>query len=192
MVEIHSYGACHGDIKPENILITDGYKAVLCDLDSVDKPVCVRTIGTEHYAPPIGLVKEGIHMAQTNEVSWFELYAMLDLYAVGCTIQVIMDKVLTKDIHKMNFWETIIRQFTDTNIKYFFSDGKDKLIRAADCLPVMDYYNIEPFSRIICDCAYRPEWQHVCVLCSDTDEDDQIRRVESVANLGLHAPSMNI
>ena len=185
VTELHSMGACHGDIKPENILLTDRNKVLLCDLDGVGRPTELRTIGTEFYAPPIGLVREGVHMCQDGVATWYEFYAMLDLFGVGVTIEAILRDNMTKNIHVRAFWNTLTELFTETNVRCFFSDNKKDLnIRAVDSVAVAVYYNMALFDTPVCDCVYRRGMPEGCVYC-DNGEVEEVRVVETTADLGL-------
>jgi len=83
-LQAHEYPRVHGDIKPANILLTDGGDVLLLDLDSVVtvKPDSYRRqgIATYPYAPPEQLLKERVDIHT-------------DGYALGVTLLACMTGV---------------------------------------------------------------------------------------------------
>ena len=184
IMELHSFGVVHGDIKPENILISQQDRVLLCDLDHACRPTSLRTINTEFYSPPVGLVREAVHMQKTNTVSYFELYSMVDLYALGQTIHMLSQFFDPTNIHTTSFWKSVVDLFVCTNIRCFFSDDcRERKVRAVDALPIMRYYNITFPDLPVCDCCHRDEFEG-CVYC-DYSAQEEVRRVESPSDLGV-------
>ena len=181
VIEMHSLGVNHCDIKPENILVSKSGEPVLCDLTELAQVKKIQKVGTQFYAPPEGLLKEALHLAVTGQVSFFTVYSFIDLFALGKTVQqVFFQNIGVKQIHFERFWSRIIRLFTSSNVEYFFNMHTVN-VRASDCYNVMRRFGV-PYKDELCDCAYRTiDYRNGCHYChSEPSKMVHVRSAESI------------
>lgn len=73
-------GVAHGDIKPDNLVLSDAFKMLMIDLGHADRVDAVvnHPTGTPAYRP-----------AEVGSGAWYSL-AKADIYALAVTILVII------------------------------------------------------------------------------------------------------
>lgn len=99
--DIHRYGMCHNDIKPENIFVTEGLDVVIGDVERMSYEKKKR-YGTDTYASPMHDMFDGYQA---------------DLYALGKTIMVCLhfvkdvDDATCRSVHSAKGWLTSKKSF---------------------------------------------------------------------------------
>lgn len=180
VAEIHANGVNHCDLKPENVLVNNNHKSALCDLDGMCRVRGIQKVGSEFYAPPVGLLRDAISMAQRKEISWFEVYSFVDLYGLGKIIEHVFYQHFPGKPYE-NFWKAMSVLLTRTNVNCFFASNTRK-IRAADCFMLMRKYNVKGECEV-CDCIHRfKEWNKGCFFCyAEENKSDEIREASDSA-----------